>query len=65
VASGELRPTDVRTATWILLGMAYPFFTPSEQRDGAAGGAQAAITTILAIFFDGAAARDGNVERRT
>lgn len=52
---GELQQLEAHTATWILLGMAYPFFTPSEPRDPAA--LEAIVAMILAIFFDGAAVR--------
>ena len=29
VERGELRPVNLHLATWLLLGMAYPFFYPS------------------------------------
>lgn len=54
IAAGELRPIDAPLATWILLGMAYPFFTPSSARE--LGGGEAAVAAIMAVFFDGAAA---------
>ncbi|MDZ4717374.1 MAG: TetR/AcrR family transcriptional regulator [Roseiflexaceae bacterium] len=50
---GELQQLEPHTATWILLGMAYPFFTPSEPREPAA--LEAIVDMILTIFFDGAA----------
>lgn len=54
VASGELRPIDPQLATWLLLGMAYPFFTPSPTRE--VGGGEATIAAIMLVFFDGVAA---------
>lgn len=46
---GELRPFDPTTATWILLGMLYPFFTaPHPPPPGA-------LDLVVSIFFDGAA----------
>lgn len=54
IAAGELRPIGAQLATWILLGMAYPFFTPSSARE--LGDGEAAIAAIMAVFFDGAAA---------
>ena len=51
---GELRPTDPLSLTWMLLGMMYPFFTTGHERDQAAQ--ERAITDLLALFFDGAAA---------
>jgi AcrR family transcriptional regulator len=54
VERGELRPLDTHTATWVLLGMAYPFFAPNETRD--LGALEPTIALILTIFFEGAAA---------
>jgi AcrR family transcriptional regulator len=54
IAAGELRPIDPQLATWILLGMAYPFFTPSSARE--LGSSADTIAAIMAVFFDGAAA---------
>ena len=53
VERGELKPTNVRLATWILLGMAYPFFYPAHERE--LGGADEAIDVMVTIFFDGLA----------
>jgi AcrR family transcriptional regulator len=53
VERGELEPTNVRLATWILLGMAYPFFYPAHERE--LGGADKAIDVMVTIFFDGLA----------
>lgn len=50
----ELRPMDVHLATWILLGMMYPFFYPAHER--ALGAPAAAIELMIEVFFDGAAA---------
>lgn len=51
---GELKQLEPHAATWILLGMAYPFFSPAEPREPAA--LDAIIAMILTIFFDGVAA---------
>jgi AcrR family transcriptional regulator len=53
VERGELRPTNVRLATWILLGMAYPFLHPASERE--LGGEDEAIDVMVTIFFDGLA----------
>jgi AcrR family transcriptional regulator len=55
VTSGELLPMDTATATWVLLGMMYPFFYPSQNR--AAGETGQAVQLMLSIFFDGALQR--------
>jgi AcrR family transcriptional regulator len=52
IASGELRPMDPSQATWILLGMMYPFFYPAHSSE--LGPPEDAIDLMLAIFFDGA-----------
>ncbi len=56
VERGELRPMDVRLATWVLLGMAYPFLYSAHERE--LGRPQDAIELMLTIFFDGAANPD-------
>ena len=33
VEGGELRSMNLRLATWVLLGMAYPFFYPAHARE--------------------------------
>lgn len=53
VNRGELKPVDVRLATWILLGMAYPFFTSAQEHK--ADDTARAVNLILDIFFDGIA----------
>jgi AcrR family transcriptional regulator len=55
VRSGEMRPIDPQLATWALLGMLYPFFTPGG--DGHPESASAAVAGILNIFFDGVLTR--------
>jgi AcrR family transcriptional regulator len=52
IARGELRAIDSHTATWILLGMMYPFFAPSERGSSPP---EQAIELMLTVFFDGAA----------
>ena len=49
---GELRTMDVHLATWILLGMMYPFFYPAHANE--LGAPAAAIELMLEVFFDGA-----------
>jgi AcrR family transcriptional regulator len=51
IRHGELRAIDAGTATWILLGMAYPFLYPARE-PGEAGDA---ARLLVDIFFDGAA----------
>jgi AcrR family transcriptional regulator len=53
IQRGELRAMDARTATWILLGMAYPFIYPAREREPDAAGE--AVELLVAIFFDGVA----------
>jgi AcrR family transcriptional regulator len=53
VESGELKPVNVKVATWILLGMAYPFFYPAHERE--LGVTDEAIDLIVDTFFDGVA----------
>jgi AcrR family transcriptional regulator len=55
VNSGELLPMDTATATWVLLGMMYPFFYPGHNR--ATGETGQAVQLMLNIFFDGAVQR--------
>jgi len=55
VTSGELQPMDTVIATWVLLGMMYPFFYPGHNR--AVGETELAVQLILSIFFDGAVQR--------
>ncbi len=52
VQSGELRAVDARVATWTLLGMLYPFFSPSAVLRSREAEAQMAAQ-MLTIFFDG------------
>jgi AcrR family transcriptional regulator len=53
VARGDLRPIDSRAATWLLLGMMYPFFTPNPNYDRMP---EPMIDLLLTVFFDGTAA---------
>jgi AcrR family transcriptional regulator len=54
IAHGELRPMDPSLATWLLLGMMYPFFYPAHA--GEMSTPDAATALMVSIFFDGAAA---------
>jgi AcrR family transcriptional regulator len=54
-AVGELQPLDTSIATWVLLGMMYPFFYPSHNRT--VGETDQAVQLILSIFFNGAVQR--------
>jgi AcrR family transcriptional regulator len=51
VARGELRPIDSRGATWLLLGMMYPFFAPGPDHEHVP---EDTIELLLRVFFDGA-----------
>lgn len=53
VAQGQLRPLDTRLATWLLLGMMFPFFYPANTAYLAP--ADHAIELMVSIFFDGVA----------
>jgi AcrR family transcriptional regulator len=52
VARRELRELDPRQATWLLLGMLYPFLDTSHDLE--VGAADAAIALALSVFFEGA-----------
>ena len=52
IDAGELRAMDARQATWILLGMMYPYFYPSHRKE--MGDPQQALDLMLTIFFEGA-----------
>jgi AcrR family transcriptional regulator len=52
IIAGEVRAMDVSLATWVLLGMMYPFFYPSQERE--LESRDEAINLILTIFSDGA-----------
>ena len=49
IAAGEVRPINPSLATWLLLGMAYPFFYPSHLL----GDPDETIAVIVSVFFDG------------
>jgi len=51
IQSGELRPIDPHTATWVLLGMLYPLFAPRGETTPEDSAAAAELA--LQIFFDG------------
>ncbi len=53
IARGELRPMNPGLATWLLLGMMYPFFYSAHA--GEMSASDEAVQLMLAIFFDGAA----------
>ncbi|RME88131.1 MAG: TetR/AcrR family transcriptional regulator [Anaerolineae bacterium] len=55
VEQGYLRPLDTHKATWILLGMMYPFFYPTQEAE--IGALEDAVDLMLTIFFEGAQAR--------
>ena len=54
IERGEIAAVDPALATWMLLGMAYPFFYPAHARE--LGAADQAIGLMMRIFFDGLAA---------
>ena len=51
VERGELKPVNVQLATWILLGMAYPFLYPAHEHE--LGGVREAMDLMVTTFFDG------------
>ena len=53
IQSGELRPMNTSLATWLLLGMMYPFFYAAHA--GEMTSFDETTDLMLAIFFDGAA----------
>lgn len=55
---GELRPVDLHLATWLLLGMAYPFFYPAGAKR--MDDPDAVIELMITAFFDGLAAPAGS-----
>lgn len=54
IGVGELRPMDARLATWLLLGMMFPFFYPANAQHLAP--AEQSIELMVSVFFDGVAA---------
>ena len=60
VARRELRELDPRQATWLFLGMIYPFLDPGHSPN--AGADEAALALALTVFFEGA---DRRPTRRT
>ncbi len=55
IERGELRAMDAEAGTWILLGMLYPFLSPSPGLGQAP--TASVIDLLLTIFFEGAGAR--------
>ena len=53
--NGELHPANSHQAVWLLLGMMYPFFYPSQERTI---DLEAVIDLMITVFFDGIAAHD-------
>ncbi|WP_298815662.1 TetR/AcrR family transcriptional regulator [Chloroflexus sp.] len=51
IERGELQPVDPHLATWLLLGMLYPFFHTEQAAVGENGAAVAEL--IITTFFDG------------
>ena len=49
IARGELRPVNVQLATWLLLGMAYPFFAPGHPGEAMSE----VVDLIVTVFYDG------------
>jgi len=49
IERGELRLVNTQLATWLLLGMAYPFFYPSHHL----GDPDETIELMVSVFFDG------------
>ena len=53
VERGELKPVNVQLATWLLLGMAYPFLYPAHEHE--LGEVTEARDLMVNVFFDGLA----------
>ncbi len=53
IERGELKPVNVLLATWILLGMAYPFLYPAHTTE--LGSVAEAMDLMVNVFFDGLA----------
>lgn len=53
IARGELRPLNTKLATWILLGMMYPFLYPAHV--GPLDSLDEVANLMVTIFLDGAA----------
>ncbi len=53
IEHGEVATVDPALATWMLLGMAYPFLYPAHARE--LGVDDRTISTMIRIFFDGLA----------
>lgn len=49
IARGELQSVNVQLATWLLLGMAYPFFSPTYPDVATTE----VVDLIVRVFFDG------------
>ncbi len=49
IARGELRPVNVQLATWLLLGMAYPFLAPDHPGEAM----DEVVALIVSVFLDG------------
>lgn len=55
IAASDIRPVDTRLATWILLGMMFPFFYTGNTQHLAP--TEQSIDLMVSIFFDGVAVR--------
>ncbi len=53
IRSGELRPVDPNVATWILLGMMYPYFYPAHLQE--IPPAEQVVEQIVTTYLDGIA----------
>jgi AcrR family transcriptional regulator len=52
IEQGELREMDVHLATWMLMGMIYPFCYPAHERE--VGSPDKMIDLLLKLYFEGA-----------
>lgn len=52
---GELRSVDPAVATWALLGILHPFFTPAQAGSAARVPAPTIVDALLRIYFEGLA----------
>lgn len=61
IERGEVRPVNPRLATWMLLGMAYPFLYPAHQAE--LGDPQDTVEIMLEIFFEGISRKTGEPQQ--
>lgn len=58
ITTAEVRPINLQLATWLLLGMTYPFFDPSHPL----GDLEETIGLLVSVFFDGVSRREDETD---